>query len=85
MNQPAPLPLRTSFDEFTQPERVAYLRAVMSQYNLTVKDLSQHTGYAESSVQGWFSPPESARYRLVPSRAVRLLAAEVSSGAVIRR
>ncbi len=69
----------------TQAERLSYLRSVIRTFNLTVEDIAKHTGYSASSVHGWLSPPESARNRMIPGRAVRLLAAEISSGAVTRR
>lgn len=75
--------LSTSQDEAeaaAAAERLAFLRRILENYNLSHRDLAKYTGYTHHSVSGWFTEPHSPRHRDVPERAVGRLLLELQNG-----
>ena len=55
------------------------LKKIIQSYGLTLDDVSAYTDYSLDMVKAWVSNPNSARYRVVQDRAIRLLKYEIES------
>jgi hypothetical protein len=48
------------------------IRDIRERYSLSLNEVAKLCGYSMDSARGWFSNKGSARYRLVPDRAVTI-------------
>jgi len=55
------------------------LKKLIQSYGLTLDDVSAYTDYSLDMVKAWISNPDSARYRVMQDRALRLLKYEIQS------
>ena len=55
------------------------IKKIIQSYGLTLDDVSAYTDYSLDMVKAWVSNPNSARYRVVQDRAIRLLKYEIES------
>jgi hypothetical protein len=69
-------------ERMSPTERLSFFRTIEEKHRLSHPDLARLTGYALNTVFGWFTTPESPRYREVPARAVDRLLLELQYGNV---
>lgn len=55
------------------------LKKLIRAYGLTLDDVSAYTDYSLDMVKAWTANPDSARYRVMQDRALRLLKYEIQS------
>ena len=55
------------------------LKKLIQSYSLTLDDVSAYTDYSLDMVKAWVSSPDSARYRVMQDRALRLLKYEIQA------
>lgn len=55
------------------------LKKLIQSYGLTLDDVSAYTDYSLDMVKAWVSNADSARYRVMQDRALRLLKYEIKA------
>lgn len=55
------------------------LKKLIQAYGLSLDDVSAYTDYSLDMVKAWVSNPDSARYRTMQDRALRLLKYEIDA------
>lgn len=55
------------------------LKELIQSYGLSLDDVSAYTDYSLDMVKAWVSSPDSARYRAMQDRGLRLLKYEIQA------
>jgi len=65
----------------SEPDNFEYVRKLRHARGMSIKELAKLAEYSEDSVQQWFAPAGSDRYRTVPDRAITILKLKLRNNA----
>lgn len=62
--------------------RLHLMTQVMDEFNLNKRELAEKLSYSEDYVYGWFTSPDSVRFRPIHDRALKALLMVIQNGLI---